>query len=68
MGPERLRERIGEIVKEKSRSLASFETIKKFEILPHDFALETGEVTPTLKVKRRFVSEKYRELLEGMYD
>jgi len=64
---ERLRERIGEIVKEKSRNLASFETIKKFEILPHDFALEAGEITPTLKVKRRFVSEKYRDLLERMY-
>jgi long-chain acyl-CoA synthetase len=65
---ERLRERIGEIVKEKSRSLASFETIKRFEILPQDFALDTGEITPTLKVKRRFVTEKYRELLEGMYN
>jgi long-chain acyl-CoA synthetase len=64
---KRLRERIAEIVKEKSRNLASFETIKKFEILPHDFALESGEITPTLKVKRRFVSEKYRDLLENMY-
>ncbi len=64
---ERLRERIGEIVKEKSRNLASFETIKKFEILPEDFSQEAGEITPTLKVKRRFVSEKYGDLLEKMY-
>ena len=63
----RVRDRIGDIVKEKSRDLASFETIKKFEILPEDLSLEAGEVTPTLKVKRRFVSEKYRDLLERMY-
>ena len=63
----RVRERIGDIVKEKSRHLASFETIKKFEILPEDFSQEAGEITPTLKVKRRFVSEKYGDLLEKMY-
>jgi long-chain acyl-CoA synthetase len=64
----RMKEHIADIVKEKSRDLASFETIKKFEILPEDLSLEAGEVTPTLKVKRRFVLEKYRELLETMYD
>jgi long-chain acyl-CoA synthetase len=63
----RVRERIGDILKEKNRHLASFETIKKFEILPQDFTQEAGEITPTLKVKRRFVSEKYRDLLEKMY-
>lgn len=63
----RMREHIADIVKEKSRDLASFETIKKFEILPEDLSLEAGEVTPTLKVKRRFVSKKYRDLLERMY-
>ena len=50
-----------------SRELASFETIKKLEILPEDFSVEAGEITPTLKVKRRFVSEKYGDLLERMY-
>lgn len=63
----RVRERIGELVNEKTRHLASFETIKKFEILSEDFTQEAGEITPTLKVKRRFVSEKYPDLLEGMY-
>ena len=63
----RVREYIGDIVKEKSRDLASFETIKNFEILPEDFSQEAGEITPTLKVKRRFVSDKYRDLLENMY-
>jgi long-chain acyl-CoA synthetase len=63
----RVREHIRDIVNEKNRHLASFETIKKFEILSEDLSQEAGEITPTLKVKRRFVSEKYRDLLEGMY-
>ena len=63
----RVRKYIWDIVKEKSRDLASFETIKKFEILPEDFSQEAGEITPTLKVKRRLVSDKYRDLLENMY-
>ena len=47
--------------------MASFETIKKPEILPKNFAQDAGEITPTLKVKRRFVSEKYKDLLERIY-
>jgi long-chain acyl-CoA synthetase len=48
--------------------LSSFETVKKFVILPRDFTIEGGELTPTLKVKRKVVSERYRSLLEGMYE
>ncbi|MBY0550678.1 MAG: long-chain fatty acid--CoA ligase [Candidatus Obscuribacterales bacterium] len=47
--------------------LASFEQIKRFVILPHDFTIEANELTPTLKIRRKFVSEKYRELLDGLY-
>ncbi len=47
--------------------LASYETIKKYKILPHDFTQEAGEMTPTLKVKRKFCIEKYREILDGFY-
>ncbi len=48
-------------------TLPSFETIKKFAILPRDFTQESGELTPTLKVKRKFCSEKYRDVLDGFY-
>src|SRR5574342_819323 len=46
---------------------ASYATIKKFAILPKDFAIETGELTPTLKVKRKFCAQKYKEILDAFY-
>ncbi|MGH7858099.1 MAG: AMP-dependent synthetase/ligase, partial [Candidatus Binatia bacterium] len=54
-------------VKEVNRHLASYESIKYFRIVPHDFSQETGELTPSLKVKRKVVSQKYAELIEEMY-
>ena len=50
-----------------NRELASFETIKYFQILPEDFSVETGELTPTMKVKRRIVNEKYKNIIDSMY-
>eukprot|EP00931_Biecheleriopsis_adriatica_P067085 TRINITY_DN41290_c0_g1_i1.p1 TRINITY_DN41290_c0_g1~~TRINITY_DN41290_c0_g1_i1.p1 ORF type:complete len:1202 (-),score=218.14 TRINITY_DN41290_c0_g1_i1:122-3520(-) len=41
--------------------------IQKFEIIPLDFSVEGGEFTPTLKLKRKFVEDKYSEVIEGMY-
>jgi long-chain acyl-CoA synthetase len=50
-----------------NKGLASFETIKKFAILPKDLSQEAGELTPTLKVKRKFCSEKYATVLDALY-
>src|SRR5262249_32824351 len=58
---------IQEAVDAVNGQLPSYETIKKFAILPGDFAQETGELTPTLKVKRKVVTEKYRAVLDGFY-
>jgi long-chain acyl-CoA synthetase len=59
--------RVGRTVEEKNTNLQSYAKIKKFAILPGDFTLEGGELTPTLKVKRKVVSEKYKKELEGLY-
>ena len=47
--------------------LASYESVKYFRIVPHDFSQETGELTPSLKVKRKVVNTKYADLIEEMY-
>jgi long-chain acyl-CoA synthetase len=49
------------------RELASYETPKKLVLLPNDFTIEAGELTPTLKVKRRIVEQRYREAIEAAY-
>ena len=54
-------------VAEANRHLASYESIKYYRILPRDLSVEAGELTPSLKVKRKVVTEKYRGLIEEMY-
>jgi long-chain acyl-CoA synthetase len=58
---------IGEAMAKLNESLPSFETIKKWKILQSDLSQDAGELTPTLKVKRKFVSEKYKSVLDGFY-
>ncbi len=59
---------IAPFIDELNQQLASFETIKKFAILPRDLTVEEGELTPSLKVKRKAVEKKYMSLLDGMYE
>jgi long-chain acyl-CoA synthetase len=49
-------------------TLPQYETIKRFTVLERDFAQETGELTPTLKVKRKFATERYQAHIDAMYD
>jgi len=58
-----IEQRIGEL----NKRLPSYCTIKRFKILPNQFTQESGEITPTMKLKRKVVYEKYKELLEEMY-
>jgi len=67
-GDDRARGVVQRAVDELNRDLGSWETIKYFTLLPHDFTEEGGELTPTLKVKRRIVQERYRDRIESMYE
>lgn len=51
-----------------NRRLATYETVKKFIIAPSDFTPESGELTPTLKVKRKVVTQKYQAQLDQLYE
>jgi|HubBroStandDraft_3_1064219.scaffolds.fasta_scaffold29669_2 long-chain acyl-CoA synthetase len=62
-----IREMIGEQVERANRRYAPVEQVKKFVILPHDLTQETGELTPTLKVKRNVVAAKYADVLDSLY-
>ncbi|MDI3253911.1 MAG: long-chain fatty acid--CoA ligase [Bacillota bacterium] len=55
------------IVDEVNSSLAHFETIKRFRIVPEEWSLASGELTPSLKLKRRVITEKYREVIQSFY-
>jgi long-chain acyl-CoA synthetase len=56
-----------EILDGLNRELAQYERIKRFSLLPKEFSIESGELTPTLKVKRKVVEEKYRDVIALLY-
>jgi len=55
-------------VKQANQTVSNAESIRKFRILPVDFTEDTGELTPTLKVKRKVVAEKFASDIEAIYD
>ncbi len=63
----RVREHYEKLVKDLTPHLAQFEKIKKIAVLAREFTLEAGELTPTLKVKRRVVEQKYADTIAKLY-
>ncbi len=55
------------IIEQVNKGLAHFEAIKKITIVPDEWSVESGELTPSMKMKRRVVEDKYRQQIEGMY-
>ena len=58
------------VQKELDRANANYaqvEQVKRFTILDHDLSIDSGELTPTLKVKRNVINENYQDLFESMY-
>jgi long-chain acyl-CoA synthetase len=64
---ERVRALVQEAVDRVNADLSRFEQIKRFAILPRDFSAEHGEITPTLKLKRRACHEHFAEEIEALY-
>ncbi len=60
-------ERVRRTIEETNAKLASYARIKRFALLPADFTHEGGELTPTLKLKRKSVADKYKDLLDSLY-
>jgi long-chain acyl-CoA synthetase len=54
-------------VERVNAGLARYESIKRFAVLPHEFTIQGGELTPTLKLKRRVVYQKYAAEIERLY-
>ena len=63
--------KINEMMKERidtlQQQLAHYEQIKRFTLLPHHFSMEKGELTNTLKIKRRVLNENYKREIDAMY-
>jgi long-chain acyl-CoA synthetase len=58
---------IGEVVADVNAKLAQYETVKRFALLDHDFTFDGGQLTYTLKLKRRVIEERYAKVIEGLY-
>jgi long-subunit acyl-CoA synthetase (AMP-forming) len=58
---------VGREIERMNGQLANYETIKKFRVLPAQFSVQSGELTPTLKLKRKVVSQKYAREIDELY-
>jgi long-chain acyl-CoA synthetase len=54
-------------ISDLTASLADYERIRRVALLPNEFSIDGGELTPTLKVKRKVIDERYGDLIEGLY-
>jgi long-chain acyl-CoA synthetase len=63
-----LRAEVQGIVERANQRFARYETVKRFALLPRLLDVEKGELTPTMKLRRRIVEERFKDLLDSLYD
>jgi long-chain acyl-CoA synthetase len=63
-----IKQEVQRILDQVNAAQPSYSTLKRFAIMDHDFTQESGELTPTLKVKRKFATQKYKAVLDALYD
>ena len=68
LADDRVIEKMDREVRSALVSLAKFESPKKIALLEHEFSIDGGELTPSLKVKRRVINEKYKAIIDALYD
>jgi long-chain acyl-CoA synthetase len=64
---EKVKAMVGDYVDQLNAKLNRWETIKKWELLDHDLTIESGELTPSMKVKRSVVEDNYKSVIDGLY-
>jgi long-chain acyl-CoA synthetase len=64
---EKVKARIMEDINEYNKAFGNWEQVKKIELLPEEFTILSGEMTPTLKLKRKFILEKYKDIVARIY-
>ena len=55
------------VIKEVNAGLANFETIKRFRLVPEEWSQDSGELTPSMKLKRRVITERYSGVVAELY-
>ena len=64
---EKEKEKINNVIEKINKKLTLLEKIKKIQLIDENFSIENGLMTPTMKVKRKKVTEKYKNQLEKLY-
>jgi len=67
IGNEEIYKVVDADIQNLTKELARFEQVKKFTLMPKEFTIEADELTPTLKIKRKVVTEKYADIINSMY-
>ena len=50
-----------------NKHFGDYEKIKRFELLDHEWTIDDGEITPSLKIRRKIIAERYKDLIDGMF-
>ena len=64
---DRIIKKYEEIINDLNKHFGRVEQVKKFRLMPGEFTQENGELTPTLKLKRKVIMEKFRDEIESLY-
>jgi long-chain acyl-CoA synthetase len=57
-----------EIIRQVNVSLANFETLKRFRVVSDEWSIDSGELTPSMKLKRRVITARYAALIDALYE